>query len=150
MAYNTSVQQMKFTNQYLTDNRLNQWFIEHQNNVYSAMNNPTLQNIKAVVNSAYIIYSYYFRLLIRDESVIKKYDNAFQTIQSEIKRVSKEMQKKESVTFNFDVLTTTIKLISELSKTVQEGNYFFNVNIDPKKFSNALDNIKELPGKVTE
>ena len=138
-----SVSELKWTNQNFTDYRLHQWLIEHQTAVFEALQKPNFEAIKKAVASANIIYRYYFRLLIHDDETIKNYDTFFEQLWEAIKNAQK---KENKVILPFDVLKKTIEAVSELSRVVQQGKYFFNISIESKSFADALEQLKQIGG----
>jgi len=147
MKNNTS--ELKWTNQYLTDQRLSNWLFQHQTDIYNAIKSPTLDSISSAVSTATIIYYYYFRLLIKNDKTVKRFDSIFNDLNSEIKQLRNQSERGK-VSIKYDYVSYVINVISELSRVVQAGNYFFNVNIDQKRFSTALEELDNLPGGVRQ
>ena len=140
---NSRTSELKWTNQNFTDQRVHNWLIEHQTAIYDFIHKNDYQSLLKAVATAFILYKYYFRLLIYDEETIKQFDSIFDRLLKEVKNAKRE---KDKVTLNVDAFATTVDLVANLSRIVQEGKYFFNISVDTKRFKDILEELEKLEG----
>jgi len=139
-----NVAEMKWTNQNLTDQRLNAWLIEHQQAMYRLLQMPNLQDLKKAVYSAQIIYFYYFRLLIFNEETKKEFDAKVKGLRKKVEQIEREMEGSDTIQLDEDIIEKIMDLISEMLIILQKGKYFFNIVVNTKDFEESLKVLKQL------